>query len=161
MAYVAKPIEQRFWPKVRRGLDNECWEWTGSDKGNGYGQVLCRGRVQSAHRVAFEIANGPIPSGLFVCHRCDNKRCCNPSHLFLGTPSDNVNDMHAKGRANHVRKLSVDDVLWIRWAKQYAGCTGHALGRAFGIHAHHANAVAAGACCRTIVRKNRRWRGEQ
>lgn len=74
-----------------------CLEYQGT-KMRGYGQMHYAGKTRLAHRVAWTLANGPIPEGLFVCHRCDNRACCNVEHMFLGTLQDNVDDMIAKGR---------------------------------------------------------------
>src|SRR4051812_12464692 len=79
---------------------DECWPWHGATAG-GYGQISIDGTKIPAHRVAYEVANGAIPEGLVVCHRCDNKVCCNPSHLFLGTIGDNTRDAQAKGLLAH------------------------------------------------------------
>jgi hypothetical protein len=80
------------------------------------------GREHGAHRALWMLTNGPIPAGLFVLHRCDNPPCCNPDHLFLGTPADNMRDMSEKGRAkgarkgegHHNAKLTADQVRHIR-----------------------------------------------
>lgn len=96
-----------------------CLLWTGSVRNSKYGQFLAGGKSWSAHRYAYQRAHGPIPAGLFVCHRCDEPRCVNPEHLFLGTHDDNTVDMVKKARsaagARHpLAKLTEDDVRFIR-----------------------------------------------
>lgn len=122
---MSETVNRRFWSKVRR-VSGGCWLWTGAR--NRYGLFRLNGKVRKAHRVAWELTNGPIPDGLNVLHTCDNPPCVRPSHLFLGTQAENVRDMWAKGRHGpgpHVRvnyrgsltpaaKLSETDVLAIR-----------------------------------------------
>lgn len=74
-----------------------CWEWTGYTK-NGYGVISLNDAHAYLHRLSWRLHRGPIPEGLSVLHRCDNKRCVRPDHLFVGTQQDNVDDMHAKER---------------------------------------------------------------
>ncbi len=96
--------EERFWAKVERRRKNQCWLWLASLRGRGYGQFggpLCHGAHGAAHRISWLIHFGPIPDGLFVLHHCDNPRCVNPSHLFLGTHQDNMADRDAKNRVAH------------------------------------------------------------
>ncbi len=97
---LRKSPAQRFWAKVNTGQPKECWLWTGSKTKTGVGNFYGDGihRTVAAHRFAFQIKHGPIPSGAFVCHTCDNPSCCNPSHLFLGDAADNAHDMISKGR---------------------------------------------------------------
>ncbi len=89
---------EHLWPRIAVNNADDCWEWTGYRLPSGYGQSSVSGVLFYAHRAAWEHAKGPIPPGLFVCHRCDNPPCCNPAHLFLGTHRDNMADMSAKGR---------------------------------------------------------------
>ena len=90
-------IKKRFMEFVSVNLKNGCWEWDGTVR-TGYGRFYVNGKMQSAHRVSWEIHNGPI-NGFLVLHKCDNTSCVNPEHLFLGTQKDNVRDMWEKQRA--------------------------------------------------------------
>ena len=87
-----------FWSDLKT-TDSGCREWTGGKNDRGYGTIYFKGKVCRTHRVAWELANGPILNGLHVLHHCDNPLCCNPDHLFLGTNLDNIADKTAKGRA--------------------------------------------------------------
>lgn len=80
---------------------DSCWNWRSSAYWDGYGMFSVNGKQRRAHRVSWEIHNSKIPEGLFVLHRCDNRKCVRPSHLFLGTKKDNSLDMVSKGRHRH------------------------------------------------------------
>lgn len=120
-AYIKECVDVQAGPLI----GSPCWVWKRSkNKQTGYG--ACVGpkpkQQNTAHRLSYELYYGEIPSGLHVCHRCDNPPCCNPAHLFLGTVRDNMQDMIAKGRANHEgkhpnpagRKLSESQVKEIK-----------------------------------------------
>jgi len=90
----------RFWSKVDKEDGEGCWVWSASRTGSGgYGQVRNEwGELEFSHRVAWRPANGPIPDGLNVCHKCDYPPCVRPGHLFLGTQLENIHDSMRKGR---------------------------------------------------------------
>lgn len=87
-------------------LVNDCWEYQGCIQSNGYSRLRFNGKTVYGHRLSYEIFRGQIKKGLFICHSCDNRKCINPSHLFLGTQLDNMRDAVAKGRQAKGEKLS-------------------------------------------------------
>lgn len=89
---------ERFLSKIDVGKEDDCWEYKGAINSTGRGAFSIGRKNIKAHRFAYEIEYGEIPPGMCVCHHCDNGKCCNPKHLFLGTIKDNVADMISKGR---------------------------------------------------------------
>lgn len=100
-----KTPEERFWIYTQKGPG--CWQWIGSKQAYGYGQLRVGNGPMRAHRFAYIIKHGAIPEGMDVLHRCDNRSCVNPAHLFLGTQADNIADMDAKGRRRTVPNVGV------------------------------------------------------
>ena len=90
------PLQARFWSKSKK--KNSCLEWTATLFPNGYPQFWLNGTFVYGHRLAYKLAYGSIPKGMCVCHKCDNKKCIYPNHLFLGSISDNTKDAFKKGR---------------------------------------------------------------
>lgn len=120
--FVSKPLDERVWEKVdRSGGPGACWPWLGSLR-RGYGILKVNKKTVPAHRLAWELANGrSMGAGMQACHTCDNRRCCNPAHIWEGTGSENLKDAVRKNRLlpplgtkHHCAKLTEDDVRAIR-----------------------------------------------
>ena len=111
-------LEKRFWAKVdKTTTPSGCWEWTGCRNIWNYGKIQIKGKSVGSHRVAWELTNGSIPSGIQVCHHCDNPPCCRPDHLFLGNQSANISDSVKKGRQIGNRKITeekLQELLYLR-----------------------------------------------
>lgn len=144
-------LKERLLSHIKINPEKQCWEWQGS-KRNGYGRMIVGSRKdgtrksKSAHRVSYEIYNGDIPADMVVCHKCDNPCCVNPSHLFVGTVQDNVNDREEKSRnkiqygsKNGRAKLNENQVLEIR-KKRNSGMSFGKIAKEYGV------------CKKTIIR---------
>jgi DNA-binding CsgD family transcriptional regulator len=131
-----------FWSKVKRGTPEECWPWLGFTRESGHGLTSHKGLPMHTSRKAWILSNGPIPRGLFACHKCDNKVCCNPDHLYLGTAADNALDQFEKppfelrgprGR----RTLLTERELQTLWKmRRERGASLRECADRFGVHTH-------------------------
>jgi len=137
-----------IWKRIDIREDNECWEWRGHTNNKGYGCITINYKHWYVHRVAYEETYGTIPNKLFVLHKCDNPKCCNPEHLFLGTQKDNMKDMTQKHRSIHHTKISDSQVEEIRNLYSTGNYTQEELGKKFGVHRVHVGNL--------IVKKYRR-----
>lgn len=150
--HAIRPLSERFWEKVKKAGPDDCWLWTATVTRAGYGKIGRGGRDEVedyAHRVSWELHNGPIPDGYFLCHRCDNPPCVNPTHLFLGTPADNVADAIKKGR--HIRGeavggclLTADKVVEIRRLYAAGGVRQEDLATRYGVTRSNIGAIVRG-----------------
>lgn len=155
------PDAVRFWSKVNIGEADACWPWAAAIAKDGYGQFWnpLRRTMDLAHRVAYEMTNGPLPAkergifgaaGTVVMHTCDNPPCCNPAHLVAATQFENMQDCFRKGRLNrkgerNSRALLTEEVV----AEIRAGHTGRhgdkmRIARQYGISSGHVSKILAG-----------------
>lgn len=145
-----------FWDLVIPEPNTGCWLWMASSNEHGYGRLLWGTNLVGAHRLAYELTRGPIPAGLFVCHRCDNPPCCNPAHLFLGTAKDNGADMAAKGRSARGERSGIAKITdaQARELRRLVAC-GEPVGSVaarFGLRRATAYLIARGETWRHTIR---------
>ena len=152
---------EKFWHKVNKNgpvcerLGTRCWEWTGGKDTDGYGEMMFEKKMSKSHRLSWIFAYGPIPKGLCVCHTCDNPKCVNPSHLFLGTNQINTLDRTMKGRSAHntkgkngMAKTTEDQAIAIREIYK-TGKTTTSIAASFGISRREVNNIVSGKAWKT------------
>lgn len=155
MRHQPKPAmtPERFWERVDRRGEEECWPWLGAVTPNGYGVQGYRMRSTTAHRIAYELANGcRVTRGMHVRHRCDNRLCCNPAHLEVGTAAENTRDRMERGVVlrgirNPSTKLGDADAEKIR-ALAAGGMLQREIGALFGV---------TQSCVSLVLLRKGRW----
>lgn len=136
--FIVQPWKEKFWSHVKIEGPDDCWLWTGCLLGGGYGGFRVKAKTVRAHRQSWILTHGEIPDGLYVLHKCDNRKCVNPDHLFLGTQQDNMDDMtlkgrQAKGESNGEAKLTAAQITQIRHYHK-CGNSQRTIARLFGVN---------------------------
>lgn len=132
----------------------ECIEWPLSKIGDtGYGKVKYQGRTWRAHRLSYVLTNGDIPEKFFVCHTCDNKLCINPTHLYVGSPSDNISDSMRRGGRNDSKKLSRDVVVDIIKSHFIKKETGASIARKYNVSSNTIYHILRGSSYQRIYKE--------
>ena len=147
LAEISRPVNftskqlRNFWKKVDKNrIGTGCWHWIGSRGKSGYGHFKFNEKTKRAHRISWEIVNGEIPHGFDILHKCDTPPCVNPSHLRIGTKSDNSQDREDKGRGGDMNgenngfcKLTRNKVIAIRQEYALGTTTSRRLAKSFGV----------------------------
>ena len=128
----------RFNQRYRVDAISQCWIWTGNRYPSGYGRISVGTKYWLAHRLSWKIAGKKLHSWRKILHKCDNRACVNPDHLFSGTQGDNITDMVQKGREcfgerNGMNKLPTHSVRIIRLLKKYCDFTNEEIAKFFGV----------------------------
>ncbi len=160
--YASASLADRLAARAEPDLNGGCVLWSGGITRGGYGHLDVAGVTTRAHRLAWIVANGRIPQGLHVLHRCDVRVCINPAHLFLGTPADNMADKMAKGRhrcGDHSGVRSgqaklTDTIVQRVIARLAAGDTVAAIARELGVNRSTVHGVKTGRSWKHIPRSN-------
>ena len=143
---------QRFWNRVS-AVQSGCWEWVGKIERGGYARVRLENSRERVlvHRLSWEMKNGPIPEGMLILHKCDNRKCVNPDHLYVGTYQNNTDDMLERGRANKARgerhgraKLTDDQFHQLVSDYNAGGVTQKQLASKYGLHPIYVNKLLRG-----------------
>lgn len=162
-----KHPSERFWNKVRKAGPDECWQWTGAVNPDGYGFIYAgkayapNVRFIRAHRLSWEMHNGPVPDGLAVLHHCDNPLCVNPAHLYAGTQSQNCHDRAVRrrgkehrqhGEANDNAKITEAEVIAIL-ALLKAGKSQTVVAKLFGLTQPYVSKLSRGQYWRHLAKE--------
>lgn len=142
---VHQSLEQRFWSKVNKDATGGCWSWEASTSTDGYGQIRVNGRAKTVHRLSWEWANGAIPDGMFIDHRCHNRRCVNPEHLRLVTNAQNMQHQA------HAPSNNTSGARGVSWAKDRQAWRAYArLNNRLYFGGYHSTVEAADRAARAL-----------
>lgn len=149
-------MKEHFWSKVNISHPDECWEWQGTIATTGYGVLTIRQKETSqkqfrTHRLAYQFYHNVNPGKMCVCHSCDNKKCCNPSHLWLGTSADNNHDRKSKsgynvGSQNYLSVLNEEQVFEIVQLLQESKLTTYEIAARYSVNRATVTSIRMGKC---------------